>query len=116
MRLTLGRKLGLSFGVILALMIVSSIMSYVTVKDSQAKEEFLINVRVATIINCRKASRLYGIQISSLHSCWSSASKKRSSVESVQCGLGKRRERGRGAYRGLAALVVAGESGPARAP
>ena len=55
MRLTLGRKLGLSFGVILALMIVSSIMSYVTVKDSQAKEEFLINVRVATIINCRKA-------------------------------------------------------------
>jgi len=54
-RLTLGRKLGLSFGVILALMIVSSIMSYVTVKDSQAKEEFLINVRVATIINCRKA-------------------------------------------------------------
>jgi methyl-accepting chemotaxis protein len=54
-RLTLGRKLGLSFGVILGLMIVSSIMSYVTVKDSQAKEEFLINVRVATIINCRKA-------------------------------------------------------------
>jgi len=55
MRLTLGRKLGLSFGVILALMIVSSAMTYTKIKDSQSKEEFLINVRVPTMINCRKA-------------------------------------------------------------
>jgi methyl-accepting chemotaxis protein len=55
MRLTLGRKLGLSFGVILMLMFTSSAMTYVKVKDSQSKEEFLINVRVPTVINCRKA-------------------------------------------------------------
>jgi methyl-accepting chemotaxis protein len=55
MRLTLGRKLGLSFGVILTLMIVSSVMTYVKIKESQSKEEFLINVRVPTMINCRKA-------------------------------------------------------------
>lgn len=55
MRLTLGRKLGMSFGVILALMIVSSAMTYVKIKDSQSKEEFLINLRVPTMINCRKA-------------------------------------------------------------
>ncbi len=55
MRLTLGRKLGMSFGVILALMIVSSAMTYVKIKGSQSKEEFLINLRVPTMINCRKA-------------------------------------------------------------
>jgi methyl-accepting chemotaxis protein len=55
MRLTLGRKLGLSFGVILALMIVSSGMTYMKIKDSQSKEYLLINVRVPTMINCRKA-------------------------------------------------------------
>jgi methyl-accepting chemotaxis protein len=55
MRLTLGRRLGLSFGVILMLMFTSSAMTYVKVKDSQSKEEFLINVRVPTMINCRKA-------------------------------------------------------------
>lgn len=54
MRLTLGRKLGLSFGVILALMAVSSLMSYVKVKSSQAIQETLINVRVPTLDNCRK--------------------------------------------------------------
>ena len=54
MRLTLGRKLGLSFGVILALMVVSSLMSYVKVKSSQALQETLINVRVPTLDNCRK--------------------------------------------------------------
>ena len=54
MRLTLGRKLGLSFGVILALMVVSSVMSYVKMKDSQASQETLINVRVPTMDNCRK--------------------------------------------------------------
>ena len=45
----------MSFGVILALMIVSSAMTYVKIKDSQSKEEFLINLRVPTMINCRKA-------------------------------------------------------------
>jgi methyl-accepting chemotaxis protein len=55
MRLTLGRRLGLSFGVILALMIVSSGMTYMKIKDSQSKEYLLINVRVPTMINCRKA-------------------------------------------------------------
>ncbi len=54
MRLTLGRKLGMSFGVILALMVVSSLMSYVKVKSSQALQETLINVRVPTLDNCRK--------------------------------------------------------------
>ena len=54
MRLTLGRKLGMSFGVILALMVVSSLMSYVKVKSSQAIQETLINVRVPTLDNCRK--------------------------------------------------------------
>jgi methyl-accepting chemotaxis protein len=54
MRLTLGRKLGLSFGVILALMIVSAAMSYTRVQEVQAVEGTLIGVRVPELDACRQ--------------------------------------------------------------
>ncbi len=49
MRLTLGRKLGLSFGVILALMMLSAVMSYIKVKQVQSLEGALLGIRVPTL-------------------------------------------------------------------
>jgi methyl-accepting chemotaxis protein len=54
MRLTLGRKLGLSFGVILALMLVSAVMSYIKVEQVQSVEGTLIGIRVPTLDACRQ--------------------------------------------------------------
>jgi methyl-accepting chemotaxis protein len=54
MRLTLGRKLGLSFGVILALMVVSSGMSYMKLRRVQDLENTLMMVRVPELDVCRQ--------------------------------------------------------------
>ena len=54
MRLTLGRKLGMSFGVILALMMLSAVMSYIKVKQVQSLEGALLGIRVPTIDACRQ--------------------------------------------------------------
>ena len=54
MRLTLGRKLGLSFGVILALMMLSAVMSYIKVKQIQSLEGALLGIRVPTLDACRQ--------------------------------------------------------------
>jgi methyl-accepting chemotaxis protein len=54
MRLTLGRKLGLSFGVILVLMVVGSGMSYVKLRQVQDLENALMMVRVPELEVCRQ--------------------------------------------------------------
>jgi len=54
MRLTLGRKLGLSFGAILALTTFSAGMSYFKVKQVQSAEATLIGIRVPTLDACRQ--------------------------------------------------------------
>jgi methyl-accepting chemotaxis protein len=54
MRLTLGRKLGLSFGAVLALMTFSAGMSYIKVKQVQSVEGTLIGIRVPTLAACRQ--------------------------------------------------------------
>jgi len=54
MRLTLGRKLGLGFGAVLALMTFSAGMSYIKVKQVQSVEDTLIGIRVPTLDACRQ--------------------------------------------------------------
>jgi methyl-accepting chemotaxis protein len=54
MRLTLGRKLGLSFGAVLALMTFSAGMSYIKVKQVQSVEGTLMGIRVPTLDACRQ--------------------------------------------------------------
>jgi len=54
MRLTLGRKLGLSFGAVLALITFSAGMSYIKVKQVQSVEDTLIGIRVPTLDACRQ--------------------------------------------------------------
>ena len=79
MRLTLGRKLGMSFGVILALMVVSSLMSYVKVKQPSL-EETLYQFRVPTLDNCRKiqSDLNYGGKSAAFHPRGNPASPARS--------------------------------------
>jgi methyl-accepting chemotaxis protein len=54
MRLTLGRKLGLSFGAVLALMTFSAGMSYIKVKEVQSVEGTLMGIRIPTLDACRQ--------------------------------------------------------------
>ena len=49
MRLTLGRKLGLGFGVILALMVFSAVLSYLKASDINQVESLILTLRVPTV-------------------------------------------------------------------
>jgi methyl-accepting chemotaxis protein len=53
MKLTLGKKLGLGFGVILVLMVISSGLSYFKLVDIRDTEERILEVRVPTIEACK---------------------------------------------------------------
>jgi methyl-accepting chemotaxis protein len=53
MKLTLGKKLGLGFGVILALMVLSAVLTYVKASAIKESHDHTINVRVPSIAACK---------------------------------------------------------------
>jgi methyl-accepting chemotaxis protein len=57
MRLTLGKKLGLGFGVILALMVLSSLLTYLKTRAIKESEDNEFNVRVPSITACKDLQR-----------------------------------------------------------
>src|SRR5450755_1262163 len=57
MRLTLGKKLGLGFGVVLALMIVSATMTYLKSADIRQRADFAFEVRVPSVTTCKDLQR-----------------------------------------------------------
>ncbi|MGA1986109.1 MAG: methyl-accepting chemotaxis protein [Candidatus Sulfotelmatobacter sp.] len=56
-RLTVGRKLGLSFGVILAFMVASTVVTYVQSEQVKRAEDLLLQVRVPTLTASLKLQR-----------------------------------------------------------
>jgi methyl-accepting chemotaxis protein len=57
MKLTLGKKLGLAFGAILALMVVSTFLAYLRVSEVQKTQNALLIVRVPTLDGVRMLQR-----------------------------------------------------------
>jgi len=57
MKLTLGRKLGLGFGIVLALMVLSTILTYVKASAIKETQELITGVRVPTIKACTALQR-----------------------------------------------------------
>jgi methyl-accepting chemotaxis protein len=57
MKLTLGRKLGLGFGVILALMVLSTVMTYVKLADIQQNQDNVFSLRFPSVETARKLQR-----------------------------------------------------------
>jgi methyl-accepting chemotaxis protein len=57
MKLTLGRKLGLGFGIVLALMVLSTILTYVKATAVKETQERITSVRVPTIKACTALQR-----------------------------------------------------------
>ena len=57
MKLTLGRKLGLGFGVILALMVFSAAMSYVKSSSIKAGQDVTFDVRYPSLAACKDLQR-----------------------------------------------------------
>src|ERR1700680_3896228 len=49
MRLTLGKKLGLGFGMVLVLMMISSVLTYTKASSIKETQDQVLNVRVPTI-------------------------------------------------------------------
>ena len=57
MKLTLGRKLGLGYGAILVLMVLSTFLSYLRVSEVQRLQKQLLTVRVPTLDGVRQLQR-----------------------------------------------------------
>ncbi len=57
MKLTLGKKLGLGFGVILALMVLSAVMSYVKLADVKQDQDAAFERRVPTLVAATELQR-----------------------------------------------------------
>ncbi len=57
MRLTLGKKLGLGFGLILALMVLSSLLTYVKTSAIKKSEDNEFNLRIPSISACKDLQR-----------------------------------------------------------
>ena len=57
MKLTLGKKLGLGFGVILTLMVVSGVLSYVKLTDVKQIQDFAFDLRVPSVEAIRELQR-----------------------------------------------------------
>lgn len=57
MRLTVGRKLGLSFFSVLALMVLSACFIYIKVSDIKATQDRAVNVRFPTTRDCIQLQR-----------------------------------------------------------
>ena len=57
MKLTLGKKLGIGFGVVLALMVLSAILTYVKASAIKETQKLITSVRVPTIKACTDLQR-----------------------------------------------------------
>jgi len=57
MKLTLGKKLGLGFGVILALMVLSAAMTYLKSSDIRQIQDLILTTRVPTLTTIRELQR-----------------------------------------------------------
>ena len=57
MKLTLGKKLGLGFGVILALMVFSATMSYLKSADIKESQDVTFDLRIPTLVACKDLQR-----------------------------------------------------------
>src|SRR5450759_2360429 len=57
MKLTLGKKLGLGFGVILALMVLSTVMTYWKVADIKQSQDSVFSLRFPSVETARKLQR-----------------------------------------------------------
>ncbi len=57
MKLTLGKKLGLGFGVVLALMVLSAVLSYLKSSDIKQIQDAVLNTRVPTLDSARKVQQ-----------------------------------------------------------
>lgn len=57
MRLTVGRKLALAFGSILALMLLSTILSYMKSTEMHREQGFIVTVRVPSVAGCKDLQR-----------------------------------------------------------
>jgi methyl-accepting chemotaxis protein len=57
MKLTLGKKLGLGFGVILALMVFNTTMSYLKSADIRQSQDITFELRYPTLETCRRLQR-----------------------------------------------------------
>ena len=57
MKLTLGKKLGLGFGVILVLMVVSTVFSYVKLADIKESQDNVFSLRFPSVETARKLQR-----------------------------------------------------------
>jgi methyl-accepting chemotaxis protein len=57
MKLTLGRKLGLGFGLILALMILSAVLSYLKASAIEETQEGITGIRMPSIAACKDLQR-----------------------------------------------------------
>ena len=53
MRFTLGKKLGISFGLILILMVISSTVTYSLILNNEKLQNRMINVRMKTVLLCK---------------------------------------------------------------
>ena len=57
MKLTLGKKLGLGFGVILALMVLSTVMTYWKVADIKQSQDGVFSLSFPSVETARKLQR-----------------------------------------------------------
>ena len=57
MNLTLGKKLGLAFGTILALMTITTVLAYMKMSQIRETQDYILKVRVPSIILCRTLQR-----------------------------------------------------------
>ena len=57
MKLTIGRKLAFTFGAILALMLLSTVLSYMKSLDMRKQQEFAIGVRAPSVAACKDLQR-----------------------------------------------------------
>ena len=53
MKMSLGRKLGFGFGVVLALMVCSAGLTYWKISDMRSRQEAMINIRIPSLIYSR---------------------------------------------------------------
>jgi hypothetical protein len=92
MKLTLGKKLGLGFGVILALTVCSTTLNYLKSDDIRQIQDSAIELRFPSLETARKLQRDLNPdaeQGSANHSRGSGAGEKRASEEVVRWSLGR---------------------------
>lgn len=87
MRLTVGRKLALTFGTILALMLVSTVLSYMKSVEMRQQQEFAIAVRAPSVAACKNLQRDLNMAASKTRQAILSGN-DRGGPETLGCGMG----------------------------